>query len=352
MENSICAVLHGGAGTLSEEHGEKKLPHLREALNAAWEVLCDGESGEYAVAAALRVMEGCEYFNAGFGAYPNADGIVLLDVGLMRGTGDFISLLNVRKLKYPSAVALDMFSQGRALMSIWTHEMMTKVENSSSELKAHYGVVESHQELIAPFVSKLIAEKGIFEVEANTLGSGTVGCVVRDTSGKLHAGTSTGGLRLKYNGRIGDTPIIGAGVYANNDICALSTTGYGEAFLRSHFSGFVIAEIRARLRENIKAFEDNPQVLTDILDSELNELQNHYNGNGGVIIIPSRGAPQYAFNSEMMSVAARTGTCNEVTTEEIFVVTKHGKKLTLDTDTGKITTLSSSLKHIKRFFRL
>lgn len=334
-DDSICVILHGGAGALSEKHASKKLPGLQNALDAAWGALCAGESGEQAVAAALSIMEGDEHFNAGFGSYPSSDGVVLMDIGLMRGTGDFMSLLNVRKLKYPSLVALDMFSQGQALMSVWTNQLMQRVEESSGLLKERYGFVENPDDMIAPFVRELVAEKGVFEVESSTFSMGTVGCVVRDTFGKLHAGTSTGGVRLKHNGRVGDSPIIGSGVFADDDIGAISTTGHGESFLKAMFSGFVLAEMRTMQRRNKKVFQKSPAKLKKILAQEFRRMEKLTDGGrGGAIVVPKYGPPQYEFNSFMMSVGMRMGTTQKINQEEVFISLRNGKKLTPESTTN------------------
>src|SRR3990167_1925227 len=229
MSSELAVILHGGGGKIGPEHGQKKLPYLRKALDLAWAALVAGKPGEFAVVEALRVMEGCEYFNAGYGGYPNVNGIVLLDVGLMRGDRDFVSLIHVRRVKYPSSIALDMLLPRRTLLSTWTHELMMKLDEAPEFIKGRYGLVATHEDLVAPFVKQLMKEKGDFEVardpkKEEAKAHGTVGCVVRDAKGEICAGTSTGGVSFKYNGRVGDSPIIGAGVFADNEICGLSTT--------------------------------------------------------------------------------------------------------------------------------
>lgn len=327
----LAVMVHGGAGKFSADLGEKKLPVMAEAMDAAWDSLREGVPGEFAVAAALRVMEGCEYFNAGFGGYPNAHGIVLLDVGLMRGSREFVSLINVRRVKYPSAVALDMLQKHRALMTIWTHELMQALDQSPDFVKERYGLVEKHEDLVAPFVRRLLKNKERLELEQGDGVHGTVGCVVRDTRGELFSGTSTGGVSLKYNGRVGDTPIIGSGVFADNEIAALSTTGHGESILLSMLSGFIVAEMRRQLRADPLAFKKNSRLLREIMDAEFDEMERKANGRGGaIIVIPAEGEPDYAFNSEMVSVGLRTGTLDAVDRNEVFVAYKDGRRKMLE----------------------
>lgn len=310
----LAVILHGGAGKYKEESARLKLPFLKEALEAAWAVLLEGRSGGYAVEAALRVMEGCEYFNAGYGGYPNDHGIVLLDVGLMNGEREFVSILNLRRVKYPSSVALDLMTKHQCLMTVWTHELMQGLEVAPLEVRERYGLVEKHEDLIAPFVKRLL-QKGEAEVQTH----GTVGCVVRDNEGKIFAGTSTGGVSLKVNGRIGDSPVIGSGVYADNEIGGISTTGHGESFMRSLFSGHVLSSMRTALRRDSSTFEA-PGALAHLLHDEMMELGRKSGGRGGaIIVIPTRGDPAYAFNSEMVSLAWRVGGRDEVRGEEVAI---------------------------------
>ena len=163
-------------------------------------------------------MEGCEYFNAGFGGYPNAEGVVLLDVGLMKGSGEFSAITNLRRVRFPSEVAKDLSEKYKRLFTIWTYDKEKNLDDADDETKARYGWVEKHEDLIAPYVTELLEKKKGFEVQNDDAIRGTIGCVVRDAKGEIHSGTSTGGTSYKRNGRIGDSPIIGAGVFADNEV--------------------------------------------------------------------------------------------------------------------------------------
>lgn len=332
--NNLCVALHGGAGRFVEDHTLNKLPVMKEALDAAWSVLVKGKSGDLAVAEALSVMERSVYFNAGYGGYPNVDGIVLLDVGLMRGSREFVSLVNVRRVKCPSMVAYDMLQEHKGLVSIWTYELEQKLDNTSSENKERYGLVSRHEDLVAPYVTKLLKKKNA-EVESEGNGDssvhGTVGCVVRDAQGALHSGTSTGGVSLKHNGRVGDSPIIGAGVFADNEIGALSTTGAGEAFLRSSLSGFVLAEMRRELRANPNVFIEDPESLKELLEREIGEMDRKTKGKGGaIIVLPPKGDPQFAFNSSMASLAVRVGSETSIRDERVWIARPNAADVELE----------------------
>lgn len=342
MSENLAVIIHGGAGKIGTEHAQKKLPPLKQALEAAWQSLAKGDDGELAVVEALRILEGSEYFNAGYGGYPNINGIVLTDVSLMRGNREFVSLIHCRKIKYPSVVALDMLNSGQTILSTWTHELMTKLETGPDHLKDRYGLVNSHDEMIAPFVKEMIAKKQELEVanknsrsqqeeengtEQKEQKHGTVGCVVRDSKGRISAGTSTGGVSFKSNGRIGDTPIVGSGVYADNEICGLSTTGHGESFLRTSLSSFVMAEMRHALREDPFVFAKDPKKLKALLDKEFAEMERKVYGHGAIIVIPPQGDPCYAFNADRVSLAYRYGDVNNIRADDVLVDSADGAVL-------------------------
>lgn len=332
-DRELAVVVHGGAGRYKRDLADLKLPAVRLAVDEAWRMLCAGAPGEEAVAAALRVLEGSQYFNAGFGGYPNVHGIVLLDVGLMRGTREFVSLVNVRRVKYPSAVALDMLRQHKALMTIWTHELMSALDAAPDETKERYGLVAKHEDMVAPYVKELLRQKEALEVEAADPEAevhGTVGCVVRDARGQVHAGTSTGGVSLKFNGRVGDTPIVGSGVFADNEIGALSTTGHGESILFSMLSGFIVAEMRRQLKIDPEIFARSPGRLKEILDAEFSEMTRKARGRGAaIIVVPAAGDPQYAFNADAVAIGMRTGFPGAISRETVFAEWKSGERAEL-----------------------
>jgi len=155
-----------------------------------------------------------------------------------------------------------------------------------------------------------------------------VGCVVRDLNGQLCAGTSTGGVNSKDNGRIGDTPVIGSGVFADNEIGALSTTGHGESLLLSLLSGFVLAQLREAMREDDQIFRKDPQRLSQILEEEFKELSRKTGPRGGgIIVVPPKGDPTFSFNSQMMSVGIAAGDGHEPSLLKSFVAKSDGTRI-------------------------
>ncbi|NMC63344.1 MAG: hypothetical protein GYA55_09275 [SAR324 cluster bacterium] len=316
---------------MTKEHAEKKKPVLEKARDEAWKLLCEDAPAEEAVAKALRIMEESEYFNAGYGGYPNEKGIVLMDAGMMLGSREFASIVNVRRIKYPSAVLLDRLREGKTLMTVWTHEHMQQIDTAPDEVKERYGWVATHEELVSPFVQELLKKQreGELAVDSNLEDPkddiavfephDTVGCVARDFKDRLCAGTSTGGTGVKANGRVGDSPIIGAGLFADNDICGLSTSGHGESILLSVLSGFVIAEIRQKLRCDEEVFEKDSSLLNSILEKELLEFKRKIPNRGaGIILIPAKGRPAYAYNSKDFCVAVCAGSKERIDFKEAW----------------------------------
>lgn len=308
-DSSLAVIVHGGAGSRENSTWDaEKARSIKESVDAAWGSLVRGEPGEAAVVAGIRVLEANGLFDAGYGSFPDENGKVFLDVALMRGSGDFISLANMSLATHPSEVALDMFPPGTALMSVWTERLKNKLRQVSPELRARYGLVEKDEDLISPYAREIAAlskEK-----------MGTVGCVVRDAEGRIFAGTSTGGTPNKPDGRVGDSPVIGAGVYADDQIGGLSATGHGESFLRSMTSAHVLSEMRREISQDAAIFARYPEKLKAIINAELAKMKaKHSRGEGGIIVIPRVGPPCFSYNSKNMAVGWRTGSADHIYSE-------------------------------------
>lgn len=220
-------VIHGGAGNINPENiGPERAAaieaKLAEALEAGQGVLESGGSSLDAVEVSIRILEDSPLFNAGKGAVFNHEGRNELDASIMDGsTLNAGGVTGVGDIKNPISAA-------RAVMEESPHVLM--MGKGASVFAAENGVeiVDSgyfHTEKRWNDLQKLLEKE---EIEKY----GTVGCVALDKNGNLAAGTSTGGMTNKKFGRIGDSPIIGAGNYANNNSCAVSGTGHGEYFMR------------------------------------------------------------------------------------------------------------------------
>ena len=299
----LVIVIHGGAGVIERAHmsAEREASYragLAAALDAGYSVLEHGGSSLDAVGAAIRIMEDDPQFNAGRGAVLNHDGICELDAAIMDGSGPRAgAVAGVHHVKNPIDLA-------RLVMDNSPHVLLAG--EGAEEFALTQGVVlvpESY--FITPErVRELEADK---RAQAERLpsaplplrpasaprGLGTVGAVALDREGRLAAGTSTGGLTNKLYGRIGDTPIIGAGTYAS-DSCAVSGTGQGEFYMRQVVAYDICAMVQ---------YQHLP--LAKAVDTMIHEKLRRSGGEGGVIALDRDGNYAMDFNSAGMHRGVR-----------------------------------------------
>jgi L-asparaginase / beta-aspartyl-peptidase len=285
----IAIAIHGGAGTLpraeiSSEQEKLYLAGLDAALDAGYAVLKRDGTSLDATIAAVRVLEDNPLFNAGRGAVLNRDGIAELDASVMDGkTLSAGAVSGLRHVKSPIELA-------RLVMDKSPHVML--VGDGAEEFAKLQGVEMVPNEYFVTPVRKLQLERllrGAVSTKENDLAAfGTVGAVALDSSGNLAAATSTGGMTGKRWGRVGDSPIIGAGTYANNASCAVSATGHGEFFIRTVVAHDICAQVEYLKIPLSKASEN---VLAKM---------KALGGNGGVIAIDPKGEVVLDFNSEGM----------------------------------------------------
>jgi beta-aspartyl-peptidase (threonine type) len=234
--STIALAVHGGAGTISPElmtpaREKAYRDALDHALRMGHAVLKDGGAALDAVEAAIRVLEDSPLFNAGKGAVFNADGQHEMDASLMNGADLRAgAVASVQNVKNPIRLA-------RRVMDHSNHVLLSG--NGAFEF-AHKQKVELEDD--AYFFDEFRYQQwketmgtDVFQLDHSDKEKkfGTVGAVARDAKGHLAAGTSTGGMTNKKWQRIGDSPIIGAGTYANDASCAVSCTGHGESFIRA-----------------------------------------------------------------------------------------------------------------------
>jgi beta-aspartyl-peptidase (threonine type) len=293
-------IIHGGAGviergSLTPEKEAAYKAKLEEALLAGWKVLKDGGTSLDAVQAAITIMEDSPLFNAGKGAVFNAEGKNELDSSIMDGkTLKAGAVAGLHHVKNPILLA-------RAVMDKSPHVMMVGdgAEKFAAEQKIEL-VPEKYfwtQERWDSYLKKKKEEedkaKGIkvsrIVPEDNSHKFGTVGAAALDKFGNLAAGTSTGGITYKRYGRVGDSPIIGAGTYANNNTCAISATGDGEYFIRLG----VARDISALMEYQAKPIQNAADI---VIQKKLQDL----GGSGGVIAIDKYGNMGISFNSSGM----------------------------------------------------
>ena len=295
-QHPVALVIHGGAGVIERA---KMTPAaeasyragLGAALDAGYAVLEKGGSSLDAVTAAVRVMEDDPQFNAGRGAVLNHQGDAELDAAIMDGSGPHAgAVAAVHHVKNPIELA-------RLVMEQSPHVLL--VGDGAEEFALEHGVVlvprtyfrTERRERELEEARKAEAAK---TKAAGVSASGTVGAVALDRAGNLAAATSTGGLTNKHLGRVGDSPLIGAGTYANNATCAVSGTGDGEYFIRQVLAYDICALVAYR-----------HLTLQQAVHEVIHEKLQRTGGEGGVIALDPAGHVAMDFNSAGMFRGAR-----------------------------------------------
>ncbi len=260
-------AIHGGAGTIRTGTSARCRKILREALAVGYEILEGHGASLDAVTAVVVILEDSGLFNAGRGGSRNTDGKVELDASIMEGaTLRAGGVACVSRIRNPILAA-------RAVMEHSKHVLLA---GPGAELFAR-------QHGLASISMKYFSATGKKKNK-----HGTVGAVALDRDGNLAAATSTGGYDGKLPGRIGDSPLIGAGTYADNRSCAVSSTGIGEFFIRAVAAYDVAARMRYR---NQSLFRSTSEVLNFIKKMK---------GNGGLIAVDRQGNIAMPFNSRIM----------------------------------------------------
>lgn len=280
-EQKFGIVIHGGAGVITKENMTPEMEKafetkLTEALAKGYSILESGGSSRDAVEQTINIMENSPLFNAGKGAVFTHDGYNELDAAVMDGKDlNAGAVAGVRNVKNPISLAREI------------------MENSVHVMLSGKGALEFAKEQGLEIVdsSYFFTERRWRSLQKALINNkfGTVGCVALDKDGNLFAGTSTGGMTNKQYGRIGDSPIIGAGTYANNKTCAISATGHGEFFIR-----YTVAHQISALME-LRNY-----TLDDAANLVINETLKSVGGDGGVIGIDHLGNITMTFNTPGM----------------------------------------------------
>jgi beta-aspartyl-peptidase (threonine type) len=288
-------VIHGGAGTLprAEMSGDSERKYragLTEAIDAGYAVMQDGGTSLDAVTRAVMLLEDNPLFNAGRGSVFTLDGRNEMDASIMEGrTLQAGAVCGLTRIRNPVELA-------RAVMERSEHVMLAGA--GAEEFAASQGisfVPQSYFHTPERWRQLERIRAGEFGLSGHTISHvGTVGAVALDTRGHLAAATSTGGMTGKRFQRIGDSPIIGAGTYADDRSCAVSATGHGEVFIRAA----VAHDICARMRFGGRSVGE---AARQVIFGELAAL----GGEGGVIAIDAYGEIAMEFNSEGMFRASK-----------------------------------------------
>ncbi|MGQ4275788.1 isoaspartyl peptidase/L-asparaginase family protein [Pseudidiomarina sp. E22-M8] len=302
-EDKFAIAIHGGAGTITRAHltDEQEAAYtakLTEALNAGHRILEDGGTSMDAVIAAIQIMEASPLFNAGLGAVYTFDGGHELDASIMDGaTLEAGAVAGVKTIKSPIALARSVMEHsvhvmlsGEGAEQFAAEQGLEQVANDYFDTEYRFEQLEQAREDLG------VADKQAYVELDNNYKYGTVGAVAVDKQGNLSAATSTGGMTAKRYGRIGDSPIIGAGTWADNSSCAVSATGHGEYFIRYHVAADICSRVKY-LGESVETAGDT--VIHDVLLPA--------GGTGGVIILDARGNVHMPFNTEGMYRASRVG---------------------------------------------
>ena len=289
-------IIHGGAGSIRRDNmpEEKETEYrqkLEEAIRVGYTILKNGGTSLDAVQKTINILEDSPLFNAGKGAVFTHEGVNEHDASIMEGkTLNAGASAGTKTVKNPINLA-------RAVMDNSPHVLLSR--EGAETFAAEQGI-----EIVEPSYfsteKKLKSLKRVKASENNKVASfydsdlqdskfGTVGCAALDKHGNLAAGTSTGGMTNKRWGRIGDSPIIGAGTYANNNTCAVSSTGWGEFFIR----GMVAHDISALMEYKGLTLKEAAHL---VIQKKLPEL----GGDGGVVAIDKNGNMVMEFNTQGM----------------------------------------------------
>jgi beta-aspartyl-peptidase (threonine type) len=293
-------VIHGGSGTILKENmsasrEQDYLHTLENALQAGEKMLKCGQTAVDAVEAAIKTMEDSPLFNAGKGAVFTHDEKNEMDASIMDGrTLAAGSVSGVRRLKNPLSVARKvMENSAHVMLAGEGAEQFAKEQGCEFADASYFYNEERFQQLHEAKKSEkvMLDHSGENEMTDHNGGEmlGTVGAVALDTHGNTAAATSTGGMTNKKFGRIGDTPIIGSGTYANDDTCAVSCTGHGEYFMRN-----VVAYDMSALMDYKK------YTLQQAADFIIQEKLKKQGGEGGLIALDREGNYVMNFNTAGM----------------------------------------------------
>jgi len=302
MIKKYAIAIHGGAGTIlrtnmTNEIEQKYKMALHESILAGENILLNSGLAIDAVEAAIRSLENNPLFNAGKGSVFSNEGEHEMDASIMNGK-DLMAgaVAGVKNVKNPITLAKSVMQHSNhVFMAGQGAEVFAKQLNIEMAPNEYFFEQMRYDQLIqAKSNDRIELDHVDNKFENGEKKFGTVGAVALDVFGNISAGTSTGGMTNKKHGRVGDTPIIGAGTYANNQTCAVSCTGHGEFFIRS-----VVAYDISCLIE-YKGFS-----LKEACNLVVKDKLVKIGGEGGLIALDAKGNVELCFNSEGMYRASK-----------------------------------------------
>lgn len=285
MPTGVVLAVHGGAGVLRREDlTPEKDRACRDALAAAlasgWAVWRDGGAALDIAAAAVRSLEDCPLFNAGRGAVLTSEGTVEMDAAVMRGSDRAAgAVAGVTAARNPIDAARAVLERTPFVFLAGPGADALVDELQLPTATIDYFLTPERQQQLA-----VLKARGVVSLSEDNK-HGTVGAVARDRSGSVAAATSTGGMTNKRPGRVGDSPVIGAGTWADDATCAISATGHGEFFLRAAAAHDIAARI---------AYAG--QTLDAAADAVVRGTLRAMGGDGGIIAIDRHGAATLPMN--------------------------------------------------------
>lgn len=293
----ITLIIHGGAGSikrgyLTPEQEKAYQIKMKEALQVGYKVLKNGGKSIDAVIETIKIMEDSPLFNAGKGAVLTHSGNVSMDASIMQGQDlNAGAIAGVKQIKNPiTAARLVMDSSVHVMLSGAGADEYAMLNGLQTEDNSYFITRKRLRQL----KKKMGADSTLLETSDNSQlfegeKMGTVGCVALDEYGNISAGTSTGGMTNKKYGRIGDSPIIGAGTYADNATCGVSCTGHGEYFIRLSI---------ARNMADLMAYKELSVVEAahEVIQNQLTNL----GGTGGLVALDKKGNYTWEFNTPGM----------------------------------------------------
>jgi beta-aspartyl-peptidase (threonine type) len=286
-------IVHGGAGDIPDDAVQACNDGCRKALEAGWAILTSGGSALDAVEASIITLEDDPAFDAGYGSHLNRDGQVECDAIVMDGaTLRAGAAAGLHRLKNPIRLA-------RKILEECPH-MMLIADGAERFAKDSGLALCKPEELVseAEWQAYLRCSKDEHAAEHHRgHDQGTVGAVAIDRQGRLFAATSTGGTCCKLPGRVGDSPLIGCGCYADSQAGGVSCTGYGEAIMK-----IVMAKTAVDfLRRDSPAGENNLAAAKRAVTDAVQLLNDRGKGTGGLILLDRSGRPAFAFNTPRMA---------------------------------------------------
>jgi beta-aspartyl-peptidase (threonine type) len=312
MPTPVVAI-HGGCGTLapdllSASEWAETRAHLELSLRTAWKILAAGGSALDAVEAAVVVMEDSPHFNAGYGAALTEDEEHELDASIMDGaTLAAGAVCAVRTIRNPVRAARAVMEKSDCVLLTSSAADEFAKRAGLAIVSNDYFTTERRTKALASLKAR--AARGTIALASEAERHGTVGAVALDRNGNLAAATSTGGFNNKPAGRVGDTPVIGAGTYARNGVCAVSCTGQGEIFMRR----VVAYDVAARMSYG-------SQTLGQATDALVFDVLPSHKIGAGLVAIDAVGRVCAPFNTLGMARGwiGTDGVVNVATHQDVF----------------------------------